>query len=86
MTYALIAISRTGKRDMQTDERWYSFLETLQTKIDSTPAIQNLAENILLLPLDETLLVFAEIIRRCNEAGYQSKTVFFEEKPNFITS
>jgi|GEM_PF-4769578 len=86
MSYALVSISRSGKRNIQSDEQWYSFLDTLKTYYDSTDATPFLAENLLLLPLDEKLLEFAEVVRSCKKAGYQSNVLFLEEKPNFITS
>ena len=86
MKYALVSISRIEKRTLQTDELWYDFLDTLKTTYDSTEATPFLAENLLLLPLNEKLLVFAEVVRTCKKAGYQSNVLFLEEKPKWITS
>jgi hypothetical protein len=39
-----------------------------------------------MLPLDEKLREFAEVVRTCARGGYQSKVLLFEEIPTWITA
>ncbi|KAF0220335.1 MAG: hypothetical protein FD174_1236 [Geobacteraceae bacterium] len=86
MKFALIVIVKPITEKRAEIEKWNNFVETLSQKVSSVEGIEMLSENVMQIPLENGLLLFAEVVRTCNLDSYQCKVLFFDEDPKWITS
>ena len=86
MKYALVIVEIPSDNSLQVENTLNNFLLTVEEKVLATAKVDRLNAGSFLLDLSDGLAGLTGLVAAAKDRGYKSRTLFFENKPQWVIS